>query len=363
MDHRVAVIGVGLSAHARRRRDVDYAELALEAIDAALADAGIGLPDVEHAVTASMDFLDGRTIASMSVAEVVGSYRKPESRVVGDGIGALLYAWARMRTGAYRLGLVVAHAKESQGRPHIISRAAFDPFTEQLLDPDEEVVAGFAAQRFAIASGRSAADAAAQVVRARAAGRRHPALEDLPEVTVDDVLSSPLLAAPLRELDRAPLTDGACALVVAVDDVVRSLGADPVWIAGSAVDTDAYWLDRDLARVDALERARDRAVALAGWDDPRADVVEVGAAYGYQVLQFAPVLGVDPDSPACNPSGGRLAGTPAVVAGLDAVAECVQQLRGRAGSRQVPGARRALAHGWHGLGAQTHAVAALEAAA
>lgn len=362
MDTRVAVVGVGQSSHARRRRDVDYAELALEAIEEALDDAGVALTDIEHAVTGSMDFLDGRTIASMSVAEVVGSYRKPESRIVGDAVGAVLYAWARMRGGAYRLGLIVAHAKESQGRPHIISNAAFDPFTERSLEPDEEVVSGLAAQRFHAATGLSPADAAEQVVRARALGRRHPKLEPLPQVSVDDVLGSPLLASPLRELDRAPLTDGACALVVAVADVARGLGTAPVWIAGAAVDTDDYWIDRDLSRVDALERAHRRAVGLTGWNGAVPDVVELSAAYGYQLLQFAPVFGLDLDSPGLNPSGGRLAGTPSVVAGLDGVAECTHQLRGTAGDRQLPSARQGLAHGWHGLGAQTHGVVALEAA-
>ena len=85
---RVAIVGVGQSVHVRERRDVVHAELLLEAIDEALDDAGVGLDDIDNAVTASLDFYDGRTIANMSVAEVVGSYLKPESRICSDGIGA-----------------------------------------------------------------------------------------------------------------------------------------------------------------------------------------------------------------------------------------------------------------------------------
>ena len=64
--------------------------------------------------------------------------------------------------------------------------------------------------------------------------------------------------------------------------------------------------------------------------------------------------------PDCTPSGGRMAGNPLVVSGLSRVAECVTQLRGRAGERQLPDVHRALAHGTSGLAAQVHAVAALE---
>lgn len=362
---RVAVIGVGQTVHARHRPDVDYAELALEAIDEALADAGIGLLDLDHAVTASLDFVDGRTIASMSTAEVTGSFLKPESRLCGDGTNAVLYALAKMRSGHYRYGLVLAHAKESQGRQHDIENAAFDPFTERRLDADGDVVAGLAAQRWAAVSGRTAEDAADAVVAARRRGAGHPRREALPAMSAAEVLGAAPLASPLTALSKAPLTDGATAIVVATEAVVRErqggLRAAPVWITGAGVRTDGYWLDRDLAGVSALEGARDAAVAMAGWGAGTAvDVVELSAQFGHQVAQFSAALGIAEDDPGNTPSGGWLAGGAQVVSGLDRVVAAVEQLRGTAGGRQVPGARRALAHGFHGLGAQTHGVVALE---
>ncbi len=357
---RVAIIGVGQARHARRRDDVDYAELALEAIDEALADAGVDFAELEHAVTGASDFLDGRTIASMSTAEVVGSYLKPESRLVGDATNAVIYAWAKMRTGHYRVGLVLAHAKESHGNPHTITSAAFDPFTERRLEPDADVVLGLAAQRFHASSGRSEKEAAAAVVRARQLGARNAKLEALDAVDIDDVLGSPLLASPLRQLDVAPRTDGATALVVATPEGADGRNHAPVWITGAGAATDVYWRDRDLARTDALERALDRATQQAGWGADAADVVELSAQCGFQMLQFAPAFGLAPDAEKLNPSGGWLAGNPPIVTGLNRVAEAVHQLRGTAGDRQLDGAAKALAHGYHGLGAQTHAVVALE---
>lgn len=358
---RVAVIGIGQTVHARHRIDVDYAELAWEAIAAALADAGIGLLDLDHAVTASLDFVDGRTISNMSTAEVTGSYLKPESRLCGDGTGAVLYARAKMVTGRYRLGLVLAHAKESQGRHHDIENAAFDPFTQRRLGPDGDVVAGLAAQRWYAVSGQSPRDAAAAVVAAREAGRHHPRREALPVVTMPDVLGADPLATPVTTLEKAPLTDGATAMVLATQEMVGELDVDPVWVVGAAAATGGYWTDRDLADTSTLAQARAGAVAMAGWGDAPVHVTELSAQFGHQVRQFSDALGVALDDPGNTPSGGWLAGGAQVVTGMDRVVAAVEQLRGTAGSRQVPDARRALAHGVHGLGAQTHGVVALEA--
>lgn len=358
---RIAIIGVGQSVHSPRRNDVAHAELAWEAIEEALADAHVSLGDIDNSVTASMDFWDGRTIASMAISEVVGSYLKSEARACSDGIQALAYEWARLATGSFRLGLVVAHCKESEGRPHDIEAAAFEPYVQRRLDADGDVVAGLTAQRYYASSGHTPDDAARAVVAARRAAKGHPKLSPLDDLDEQAVLTSTELSTPLRELDKAPLADGSCAFVVATEEVVRELDADPVWITGIATSTDEYWSDRDLATVTALERSTTKARELAGWGDSAPDLIEYSAQFGFQLLQFAPALGATALDPArVNPSGGRMAGNPLVVSGLSRVAECVTQLRGRAGDRQLSGVRRALAHGMAGLGAQAHVVAALE---
>jgi acetyl-CoA C-acetyltransferase len=359
---RVAIIGVGQSVHARERRDVAHAELLLEAIDEALDDAGVGLDDIDNAVTASLDFYDGRTIANMSVAEVVGSYLKPESRICSDGIGALMYGWARIADGEYGLALVTAHCKESEGNPAYIEGAALDPFTERRLGADADVVAALAARRVYAEGGVSASDAAALVVAARDASRSNPKVETLPSATVADVLDAPRLASPLGALDKAPSSDGACALVIARGDLADELSSSPTWITGLGTGTARYWSDRDPLDLSALRQAHDRAVTMAGWGGDEPDIFEVSAQYSYELAQFASALGADLSGAGerLNPSGGRHAGNPVTVTGLSRVAEAAYQLRGTAGDRQQAGVSRVLAHGAAGLGAQSHFVAALE---
>jgi acetyl-CoA C-acetyltransferase len=358
---RVAIVGVGQSVHAYERRDVAHAELVLEAIDEALDDAGIGLADIDNAVTASLDFYDGRTIANMSIAEVVGSYLKPESRICSDGIGALAYGWSRIADGEYGLGLITAHCKESEGNLSDIESAALDPFTQRRLAADADVIAALEARRVYEAGRFSPADAAELVVAARRDGALNPKVEPIEPTTTDAVLEAPPLATPLRLLDRAPRRDGSCALVIAREDLARELTPDPVWVEGLGTATGRYWSDRDPEDLSALEQANDRALSMAGWKAGDVDVFEVSAQYSYQLFRFATALGADVSSPGStlNPSGGWHAGNPVTVTGLSRVAEAVHQLRETAGDRQQPDVGRAVAHGVAGLGAQTHFVAAL----
>lgn len=359
---RVAIVGVGQSVHARERWDVAYAELMLEAVDEALDDAGVELSDIEYSVTASLDFYDGRTIANMSIAEVVGSYLKPESRICSDGIGALMYGWSRIAGGEHRLGLITAHCKESEGNLSEIESAALDPFTERRLGVDSDVIAALGARRVYASGEFSPADAAMLVVAARKAGAVNPKVEALAPVTVEEVLEAPRVASPIGALDRAPHSDGSCVLVIAQEELARELTPTPIWIVGLGTETGRYWTDRDPLDVDALRQAHRRAVSMAGWNGDEPDLFEVSAPYAHELAQFASALGADLSSAGkrLNPSGGWHAGNPVTVAGLSRVAEVVHQLRGSAGERQQYDVTRALAHGTAGLGSQSHFVAALE---
>jgi acetyl-CoA C-acetyltransferase len=360
VSEKVAIVGVGQTVHAPVRSDVDVSELLLEAIDEALDDAGLGLGDVENAVTACMDFLDGRTIANMSIAEVVGSYLKSEARICADGTSALLYEWARIAAGGFRIGLVTAHCKESGGNLSDIEIAATDPLTQRRLGINGDAVAGLTARLVYAAGDVSPRQAAEVVVESRNRGRAHPKAADLPKLSIDHILSAEILADPLREYDKAPPMDGACALVVASEEVARDLSVDPVWVTGAATVTGPYWSDSDLGSLVALETARQRAAEQASWQSDIVDLVELSAQYSFQQVQYAQAFGFDPIDPHLNPSGGWLAGSPAIVTGAARVAEVVHQLRGTAGDRQLDDCTRAFAHGVTGLGAQSHGVIALE---
>jgi acetyl-CoA C-acetyltransferase len=195
------------------------------------------------------------------------------------------------------------------------------------------------------------------------------------DITVEDVLESRVLADPIKLLDASPISDGACAIIMAEEETARGRCSKPIWIKGVGHCADAYHLgDRDLADVDALISAAEKAYKMAGVSDPmkEIDVAEVYDAFSYMELMWMEGLGLCARGEAgamidsgvtelggalpINPSGGVLSAHAVQVAGLARIAESVLQLRGDAGARQVDGARIALAHGIEGACGQGHCV-------
>jgi acetyl-CoA C-acetyltransferase len=166
-------------------------------------------------------------------------------------------------------------------------------------------------------------------------------------------------------------------MLLASEERAREFTKSPVWITGFANCMDSYFLgDRDLTSNFALKKAAERAYKKAGINDPKKaiDVIEVSDAYAYQQPMWLEGLGFSeagqggrfieeggPEKYKVNLSGGMLAGNPMIISGLYRAAEAVLQLRGEAGDRQAPDAKRALAHSSHGAAGQFHSVLILEA--
>lgn len=342
----VAVIGVAMSDFAPHPH-VPPHEVVYPVVKAALADAGITMGDLHSVITCSQDIYDGRTISSMGVNEVVGGYLRSESKVAGDGLLALLYGAARILSGEYDLTLVIAHCLESISEPSVVENAAFDPYVQRPLGPDLTVAAALQAEAFYRASGRGPEDAAEVAARSSARAAANPRAYRRRPFAAADVLASPIVCGPLHELEGTPITDGACALVLASD---RRAGDGAVWLRGIANATDTFWTDRDLAGVGALEQAAARASAMAGLRAADCEVVETAARWAHEELMHVPALGLQAGAEV-NPSGGQLGGCPVYVAGLARAAESVLALRA--------GASHALAHAPSGIANQQHTVAYL----
>jgi len=90
MNRKVAIVGFAQSRHQydmpKTREDMVF-----EVTRDALKHAGISRQDVGSVVSASTDFLDGRTISSMFLCMAVGAHLKDESKVEQDGMHAMLF--------------------------------------------------------------------------------------------------------------------------------------------------------------------------------------------------------------------------------------------------------------------------------
>jgi acetyl-CoA C-acetyltransferase len=281
----------------------------------------------------------------------------------------------RILSGSFGTTLVVSHHKGSESNMNGITNTSFDPLVERKLGLDAVSSAALQARRYMSKYGLLEEQFALVSVKNHGNAKRNP-LAMLPmDITVEDVMNSPMLATPLKKLDCSPVTDGACAMVLAAEREAKKLStlAKRVWLKGVGHCTDAYRLgDRDLADTRALKDAARRAYDMAGVGPADIDLAEVYDAFSYMELLWLEGLGFCDDGMAAeymergvydfdgdlpvNPSGGRLSANPVQVAGLAEMAECVLQLRGEAGERQVEGAEIALAHGINGMCGQSHCV-------
>ena len=372
---RVAVVGVGQTKY-ERGKTKNFAELVYEAARKALDDAGMELSDIDNVVTTTNDFFDGRTIACMPIAEAAGSYGRDATNVEGDGTLSAFYGLMRTLSGVYGSTMVTAHCKVSEGSPRKLFNQAFDPVYDRLLGMDAISSCALQARAYMHRFGITEEQCAKVSVKNHGNAKNNPYAHVALDITVEDVMKSPMLAEPIKRLDTSPISDGACAIILATEEVVKKKAArKPVWIKGVAHCTDAYRLgERDLTHSLPLETAAKKAYQMAGIKDPSREihVAEVYDAFSYMELMWYEGLGfcgpgqggklIDSGVthmggrlPA-NPSGGVLSAHSVQVAGLARIAEAVLQLRGEAGRRQVPGAKTAVAHGITGICAQTHCV-------
>lgn len=379
MTERVAIVGVAQTRFAPKRVDVNYGEMAYEAISQVLRDTGLTLPgDVDNAISCSHDIWDGQTISNIGITDVIGGHLRSEEKMALDGTTAVYYGMVGILSGEYNCTLIMAHTKMSQTNRNIVNNVAFDPIYTRMLGFDYTSAAALQARRYLYKYGLTREDTARVVVKNLANARHNPSAHQAGVVTIEDVLSSPAVATPIHRLDIAPDTDGAVAIIIASEERARQITDKPVWVLGIGSCYDAHYLgDRDLANTFALEKAAGRAYAMAGIKNPRraVDLAEVGEEFSYQELLWMEGLGLCERGEAAkvvasgataiggklpvNASGGLLSGVPINVAGLNRVAEAVLQLRGEAGERQVRGAKIAVAQGHSGFCGQHQCVVVL----
>jgi len=372
---RAAIIGVGMTKIEKRKISQTFADMAWEAVNKALTDAGMTLDDIDNVVTTSSDFWDGRTISCMAVGDASGAAHKNISCVEGDGTYGAFYGMTRALSGSYRTTLVTGHTKGSESVSSLITNAAFDPIYERSLGMDMITACAMQARSYMHRTKTTAEQLALVSVKNHGNALKNP-LAQLPmKITVEDVLKSEMVADPLHKLDCSPVSDGCAAVIIAHESVAEKFRQKPVWVRGVSFCADSFFFgDRDLSRARSLAQAARKAYAMAGVHDPKKeiDVAEVSDAFTYQELLWLEEMGLADDAAAgkqlergdfnldgplpVNASGGLLSGHPVIAAGLYSMAAVVRQIRGDAGGFQVKKAKTGLVQGVNGLGGQSHCV-------
>lgn len=373
---KIGIIGWSQTEFSERREDVSRNELIYEASRAALNHAGLEIGQIDSIVSASCDTIDGISISNAFAADEMGAFMKEESKVEEDGAYALMYAYYRLLTGFWKTCLVVAHGKISDSGSAFYASMMGDPFLVRPLGLADKSAAALQCRVYADRYGVGEEDIAAVAVKNRSFGAKNEQAQLRSAVDLDDVLQSPMLASPIRRLEAPPVTDGAAAVVLAVEDFADISARRSAWIDGVGFSQDLYYPGyKDLAGSESAKAAAAMAYREAGINNPLedldlAEIMENFAFYElllYEALGFcAPgegkkllaegITGRTGALPV-NLSGGTLCANPMMSAGLVRIIECCKQLTGEAGGHQLDRpVRRALAHAASGLFLQSNIV-------
>ena len=350
MTREVAVVGFAHAPHVRRTEGTtNGVEMLMPCFEEVYGELGLSQKDIGFWCSGSSDYLAGRAFSFISAIDSIGAVPPiNESHVEMDAAWALYEAYIKVLTGEVDTALVYGFGKSSAGTLRRVLALQTDPYTVAPLWPDSVAMAGLQA-RMGLDSGKWTAEQMAQVaLDSLAAGGRTDSVE--PASSVDELLSRPYFADPLRRHDIAPITDGASVIVLAADDRARALRERPAWLTGfeHRVETPVIGA-RDLT---ASPSTAVSAAAATGGDTASIEVAELCAPFSHQQLILAEAIGL-PASAKVNPSGGALAANPMFSAGLERIGFAARHIFG--GS-----AGRVLAHATSGPVLQQNLVAVME---
>lgn len=358
---RVAVIGVGLTKFGEHW-ETSFSRLFLEAGAKAIEDAGIDGEDVDAIFVGNMSggrFIDQEHISAL-IADHAGLNPVPSTRVeaaCASGGLALRGAVAAVLSGMH--DVVVAGGVEKMtdvlpGRTTQTLATAADQEWEAFLGMTFPGLYALIARRHMHEYGTTREQLALVSVKNHRNALHNPYAQFHKSITVEDVLSSPVIADPLRLLDCSPITDGAACVVLASEEKAREFTDSPVYITGSGQASSTLSLhDREhLTVIDSTINAGREAYKRAGVTPREIEVAEVHDAFTIGEILAIEGLGfveLGKGGPATeegvtqiggripvNTSGGLKAkGHPVGATGVAQAVEVVLQLRGEAGKRQV----------------------------
>jgi acetyl-CoA acetyltransferase len=355
----VAVAGVALS-DVGRVDDKNPYQLMAQASRRALADAGLTPADVDGLASTGQG-----TLPPVDVGEYLGLRpRWVDSTSVGGAAWEVMASHAADAIVAGHADVVLltygstARADLRKGlRGANINWGARGPL--QWEAPYGHTLISkyaMAARRHMYSYGTSIEQLAEVAVSARFNAAHNPEAYYRDPITVDDVLSGPMIADPFTKLHCCIRSDGGAAAVLVRADRAKDLQSRPVWVLGSAETTSHMLTSQwDDLTVGPAAVSGPLAFERAGVRPADVDVAELYDAFTYMLLLTLEDLGFCAKGEGgpfvengalrlggqlpTNTDGGGLSASHPGQRGLFLLVEAVRQLRGECGPRQAPGAK------------------------
>jgi len=378
MKNNVYVVGVGMVPFTKPGASEPYPQMAAKAVNAALRDAHLSYDQVQQAY---VGYVYADSTAGQRALYEVGMTGIPVVNVNNNcstGSTALFLARQAVMSGAADCVLALGFEQMNPGalgtvfndRPSPFER--FDQSTEELVGQGEIPLALRYFGGAGLAHMKEFGTPLSTFAKIRAKASRHAAHNPLAllrkEVSEEEVMAAAVMwPGVMTRLMACPPTCGSAAAIVCSEAFAKKHGLNTdVRIRAQAMTTDspATFEAQDMREVVGFSMAKncaEQVYAEAGLGPRDIQVVELHDCFAQNELLSYEALGLcdrggaqqfveDGDNTyggriVTNPSGGLLSkGHPLGATGLAQCTELVQQLRGTAEQRQVPGARLGLQH-------------------
>jgi acetyl-CoA acyltransferase len=363
----VAIAGIGMTPFGKQTGR-GLRSLALAAIEEAIADSGLASDLIERIYFGNA--IAGIVTQQEMIRGQVALRHQPLGKVplfnienaCASGGSAFSLACEAVASGAVEVALAVGAEQMNhtdRSRPFNALRGSTD--IEDIGESEPGQISANSllmdyyaavAQDYLDRYGAKSVDFAKVAVKNRNNAALNPLAHLRSPQTVEDVLASRMIVAPLSLPMCSPVTDGAAAILVCSEKIAASLDKPAVRVLASSVASGAGGKPVD----DAAAKAYD----VAGMGAEDFDVIELhDAAAPAELMQYHEIGLCAPGDGfkliregatdlggriPVNTSGGLLSrGHPLGATGCAQIVELVHQLRGTANNRQVEGARRALA--------------------
>ncbi|XP_054012603.1 sterol carrier protein 2-like [Hylaeus anthracinus] len=377
---KVYVVGVGMTKFEKpgRRDDVDYPDMAKEAVTKALQDARISYDAVK---AACVGYVYGDSTCGQRALYEVGITGCPIYNVNNNcstGSTALLMAKQMIESGSIDCALAVGFEKMERG-------SLMSKFTDRTnpMEKHVEVMSEIAGMDASPVTAQLFGNAGIEHMKkygtkpehfAKIAYKNHlhstnnPYSQFQEKYSLEEIMKSPKVFGPLTKLQCCPTSDGSAAVILANEDFVRKhkLESQAVEIVAMEMSTDlpSTFTEKSAIKLigyDMTKNAAEKLFSQCHYKPSDVNVVELHDCFSTNELITYEALGlclpgqggklVDAGDNTyggkyvVNPSGGLISkGHPLGATGLAQCSELCWQLRGQAGKRQVPNAKLALQH-------------------
>lgn len=371
----VAVIGTGMTRFGELW-DSSLRDLCVEAALGALTSAGTDTLDSIYLGNMSAGQFVAQEHLGPLMADYLGMAGVPATRVesaCASGGMALRSAFLEVASGMSDLVLAAGVEKMNDGADVTgVLATASDQEVEVYYGVTFPGLYAMIARAHMEKYGTTEEDLSWVSVKAHRNGARNRKAQFRRAVSLEEVMSSSMVAEPLRLLHCSPVTDGAAAVLLCPLERAREFTDRPVKIlaSGAASSTLSLSHRKDPADLDAVELSGRRAYKMAGLAPSDIQVAEVHDCFSiaeiccYEALGFVERgKGKDAARDGLTDLGGKIPvntsgglkskGHPVGATGIAQAVTIVEQLRGEAGESQVEGARIGLTQNMGGSGASS----------